>query len=420
MPLKGGGHPGFQEKVGRGLVCAAGRREGETILKLSCLWFDSDVSLNGFLRIPGNEGWRNKVVRVSGVKKEGRPRDIYAVLVGVGQYINHYQGIKRAPNAQLVFSPHLGFSLGALSVVASNRNGTGIAPGVEILINYGLEYDLTIGEDLHAEPQAKAMRGVLDLMFEQQKNEASGTPGTAEVAELGKADLKEPSLPANQGDEQNKPTPPEEEGAPKEAPEKKRKKAGVEKTPKADEPRKVEVSGVDNPEVQSSAEVKSEGSDEVVLATLTSPVGRILLCQGKIKFDLQAPGNKKLPPGTCLVGWTNGEVKKADGPGDVPFSLAPNSRVYSRALKKVLTVSKLVKDHFNQATGIWKHKSFAAPGVVPKQLVADKDRTFICAERSIFTQVLGAAKIATSFEIIYSMKYDENKKELHYCCEKRE
>ena len=96
--------------------------------------------------IPGNEQWRDKVVRIKGILKGGQPRDIFAVLIGAGQYVNHYQSIKRAPNASLVLDARKGFSFGALSRYATHTNKRGIGPGMEILVNYGAQYDLSCGE----------------------------------------------------------------------------------------------------------------------------------------------------------------------------------------------------------------------------------------------------------------------------------
>ena len=89
--------------IGRGLMTTVGHREGEKILDLPCLWYDNVDDLNAFLRSPGNSHFSNKTIVIPGVKKQEQPVDLYAVLLGAGQYINHYMNIKRGPNSKLVF-----------------------------------------------------------------------------------------------------------------------------------------------------------------------------------------------------------------------------------------------------------------------------------------------------------------------------
>jgi hypothetical protein len=70
-------------------------------------------------------GWS----RFPGVSKVGEACTIFAVLVGAAQYANNYLGIRKAPNAKLVFTPCRGFNEGSLQILIHTRNGAGIAKG---------------------------------------------------------------------------------------------------------------------------------------------------------------------------------------------------------------------------------------------------------------------------------------------------
>ena len=66
------------------------------------------------------------------------------MLIGVGQFLNDYTGIKGRPNAKLYFDPSKGFNAGALTLHEYTRNSSGIGAGQEILLSHGVGYDLTM------------------------------------------------------------------------------------------------------------------------------------------------------------------------------------------------------------------------------------------------------------------------------------
>ena len=76
------------------------------------------------------------------VLHKGQPTTVYFVLVGAGVFVNHFQGLKRAPNVKLVYDVTKGFNKGALSFVVCTRNKQGIG-ATELVMNYGLEFDIT-------------------------------------------------------------------------------------------------------------------------------------------------------------------------------------------------------------------------------------------------------------------------------------
>jgi len=398
-----------KEGIGRGLVTQAGRREGEKIIDLPCLWFDSIDTLNNFLRAPGNSGWSNKVIVVSGVMKNGTPQDIYAVLVGAGQYINHFAGIKRAPNAKIIFDHKIGLSHGALYVIASNRNGTGIAAGVEILLNYGLSYDLATGDESTLDQPAKKFRGVLDAIFEQQRGqEQAATAGSSTDGPEEEATKKQEETAKKKQEEAKK----KEEEAKKKQEEEAHQK--TEEAAKAKAKAKACAGSESGPPAESAPGAASGSSSSIALeiGSLTAPAAKVILNGGKLQIDSLSTGNKKLPPGALLASWAAGDVKKCDTAGDVPYKMTPQTRVYARGPKKVMALNKLIKEH-PEAKGLWGYQHFNSVGVLPKQLVEEKTRAFLCHDRnSPLPRVVAAANVAKSFEVVFMIKFDEAKKEL--------
>ncbi|MCP4239336.1 MAG: hypothetical protein GY772_02130 [bacterium] len=127
---------------GRGLITQVMRREGDTICPASALFFDGLPSLTAFLEPREAAAFRDRVARIPGVNFDGVPRDVLAVLVGAVQYVNHYENIRPRHNCVLHFDASRGFNEGSLVIKAYTRNGCGIAGGSQILLNYGVTYDL--------------------------------------------------------------------------------------------------------------------------------------------------------------------------------------------------------------------------------------------------------------------------------------
>ena len=118
-------------KTGRCLEAARLLRDGE-VLPASALFFDDTARLHAWLGHPGNDKYRDRVVAIDGVQKQGLAVTAYAVLIGAAQFVNAVCGIRRGPNAKLVFKPAQGVNNGALEIQIATRNGAGIAKGSPI------------------------------------------------------------------------------------------------------------------------------------------------------------------------------------------------------------------------------------------------------------------------------------------------
>lgn len=85
---------------------------------------------------------------------------MYGVLVGCAKYLQHYAGIKRSANVIPCAMPHEGPHDMLIQVKVQTSNGQGISAGGELLVNYGLTYDM----DAKFGSQ-KRFRGALDEHF---------------------------------------------------------------------------------------------------------------------------------------------------------------------------------------------------------------------------------------------------------------
>ena len=161
---------------GRGLLASQAFKEGETVLDMTSLYFDNRTDLDAFLM--QSPEFRDRVVRIEGVKisSTGSLVSLWAALVGLGQYIQHYSSptlsLRKAPNAILQYRPSCGFSSNALSLVTCTTNRAGIAKGSPVVIDYGSSTAFA-ETDANYEPP-KRFKGILDAMLSKVAIERSG------------------------------------------------------------------------------------------------------------------------------------------------------------------------------------------------------------------------------------------------------
>lgn len=83
-----------------------------------------------------------QVMRLQGILQCQVPKTMYAVLLGAARFVNSYHGARAAPNAEWFLDVSKGANPGALTLRAKTRNNCGISSRSEVLVSYGLEYDL--------------------------------------------------------------------------------------------------------------------------------------------------------------------------------------------------------------------------------------------------------------------------------------
>ena len=165
-----------RQGLGRGLRSNKWIGEGETICNATCLWFDSLGLLQKFLEKHPDE--RDRAGILQGVTRNSIEVDIYFVLVGCAQFINHFAGHRKTPNAMLKFNELMGFNRGSLTVVVNTRNKQGLPSG-EIFLNYGLRFDLTVAYPKSSHFQER-LKGPLTKFLKIAEVQASDVPSVGE------------------------------------------------------------------------------------------------------------------------------------------------------------------------------------------------------------------------------------------------
>jgi hypothetical protein len=84
---------------GRCLEARALFRDGES-LPASALFWDEEAELESWMRQAGHERYRDRVVEVPGVLKDTAPRTVWAVLIGVAQFVNCFAGIRKGADRE--------------------------------------------------------------------------------------------------------------------------------------------------------------------------------------------------------------------------------------------------------------------------------------------------------------------------------
>ena len=141
-----------QPDKGRGLETLTYRSDGDIVCGASALFWDDWDGLCAWVKLPGNARLRDRIVEIDNVKFGGDEVTVWVVLVGVCQFVQHYDGYRPRANCILEFDPSKGFnncgagqagvSAAALTLKVATRNGAGISAGSPLLLNYGVSFDL--------------------------------------------------------------------------------------------------------------------------------------------------------------------------------------------------------------------------------------------------------------------------------------
>ena len=107
-----------------------------------------------FLNLPGNAQFGSRVVQIQNVHHNKSPGTVWAVMVGVARYVEHFAGHRASPNCILQFDQSKGFNAGSLNLVASLRNGVGISPNSPLLLNFGADFDIDAAKALASRDDA--------------------------------------------------------------------------------------------------------------------------------------------------------------------------------------------------------------------------------------------------------------------------
>ncbi|CAE7241869.1 unnamed protein product, partial [Symbiodinium sp. CCMP2592] len=164
-------------KFGKGLETTRSYRDGDIICHASALWFDDLNLLKKFLAQPGHSVLLDRLIRVDNMPiTADETATLYGALVGAASYLQHYLGLsKRGANVELVPMCGNGLSSTLVAVRVRTRNHTGISSRTLLCLNYGMDYDFSVGQDgAEDEAEAKRFKGRLDQLFKQQQQCQSG------------------------------------------------------------------------------------------------------------------------------------------------------------------------------------------------------------------------------------------------------
>ena len=115
-------------------------------MRLCAAPLPSSLTLGGALASllgdPECGGLSDRACKIRGVMRPQKETTVWAVLVGVAQFVQHFRGHRARANPFLEFDATRGFNNGALRVIAATRTGVGISAGPPVLLNYGPDFDL--------------------------------------------------------------------------------------------------------------------------------------------------------------------------------------------------------------------------------------------------------------------------------------
>lgn len=389
---------------GRGIETVVSKREGEIVCEASALFFDDFDVVMGLIK--ANPRFGDRVCRIEGVHRAGEKVVVYAVLVGIAQFIQHYTGYRTRHNAILEFDPSLGFNSGCLKVVASTRTGVGIAAGSPVLLNYGADYDFQ-----NPPPSDESYYGALDALFDSQRKllpearaENQRRAAEEEAAKAKKADEERIALAA---------------AAQVEAKKKEEEARAVAAKLKAEEEEKKRAALA---EAAAKAEAEKAAGAATVKDTFVSAVNghpcNLVLCDGKLRLRSTAQTNKRVPADTVLAAWSNNSTLSTRVADGIDYNLTFKSDVVDSQTMKRTKLDKYVKDRIQQTTEIFGYEPFPA-GSTPKVLSKKGGKTlkweYTGPDKNVVKAALDAARTSTTLLISWMVKHEPSKTRVEPC-----
>ncbi len=138
-------YPSFK---GRSVFTTVRRADGHCLQPVSALYFSTREFLLQFLSKAGNGRYADRLVQCSGVSRDGLETPVFAVLLGVAGELLHHEALGHTsaghPNVSIEVNPSAGFNTGFLSLYVKTHNQCGVAPGQELLLDYGSTFDLAL------------------------------------------------------------------------------------------------------------------------------------------------------------------------------------------------------------------------------------------------------------------------------------
>ena len=402
--------------LGRGLVASRGLREGEVIADAAALFFDDMQALKQFLSRPGNRIFADRIVEISGLKREGEVQgSVMAVLIGLAQFAQHYVPIRKSPNATWDFNPALGFNRQSLTLKVCTRNACGIAAGADIVVNYGANFDFRLGK-LQG---GGRVTGVLDNMFQKQKHRtAEQASSFAAAVEPGRVPAEAVMPPAGDASTGlaagDSPVEVLDDGAALPAPAAK---------PAVPETSLAASSGASREDLQAEADDAESGGPPNKRAratgsepTFTGSFWTVARVKGKWALQSSVETNKKVAKWSLLAHTTQGRiVKKSKSETEVfvlDYGFTHKTLVYDKAAGQVIALEEMVQKQNPKAQSLYGCAPLAVAGMLPKGPVSlNSPLAFDCLDSDVASAFRSLGQVRKAL-LCFSMKYDAEKAQI--------
>jgi len=415
---------------GRTLVAKRGIREGQCICDAKVLLFESKPGLQAFLQSDSSRAYLcDRIVEIRNVQKgpEAMPLTLWGLLVGCAGYLQHYQGIRRqGPNATLEVHCGEGPNDGVLKVICSTRNGAGIAPKAEIVINYGPDYDLTVAAP---QPESKKFKGALDAFFSRkavaqaQEGNDLGADGDEPKPPVGAAATGAGGPgPGKSASETAGPAPAAASGGSAPAAAASGGSAPAAAASGGSAPAAASGSGGSAPTGSAIpapmakhvqlALAESQTADAVILCKdLLNVFGAYYLSASSVLkvFSSDTSTNKKLPPRTILASFNQGKIGEGT---EVPFTFGDTGKTLVACRKRqaleIVTLKECIAS--TKAERAIGHGKFPA-GKPPVHLVVQKTISFFATDSKV-QSLLKALPKCDALTRVWILKHDEKENSL--------
>lgn len=389
---------------GRGIETIVAKREGEVVCDASALFFDDYDTVMAV--ITANPRFSDRVCRIDGVHRGGEKVTIYAILLGIAQFIQHYTGFRSRHNSILEFDPSHGFNAGCLKVVASTRTGVGIAAGSPVLLNYGTSYGFSAQQKHQSDD---AYYGALDALFDSQKRmlpteaEQNKKKAAEEAAakETAAAEAKDAEAAAVSAAAQK---------AAEEA-------LAAEAQRKAEEEKQKQEAELNARKKAEEDKAKGNPEPHAVVSTVAGHTAELVLIDGNLHLKNTSQTNKKLPVDTVLAAWSTSCAlsSQVDGP---EYKLTFKSDIVDKTTMKRLKLDKYIKDRIQQTTEIFGYEPFPA-GSAPKVLNKKGSKVlkweYTGSDHAVVKQALEAARTSTTVLLAFIVKHVPAKGRVEPC-----
>ena len=368
--------------------------------------------------------------------KEGDGTTVYALLIGIGQHLQHYSGFRKAPNARIVFKASEGFNRSSLALVSDTPNGVGVRANRSIVVNFGVDFvdqgspskkvtgpldhiwqKYEQAQDVSGSQEDDAQKATAKQQAEEAAKKAAATQA-AEETKKKEAEQKKAADVAKKEEAQKKKA---EEVALKKEEAAKKKAEEAKKTTEGDATKKRIADGAKE-EGEAAKRARGEQAEaEVAAAEVVAEVTiglnkyTLALAGEKLLLSSSSDGNKKIPKDTLVVEWGDGAWRHAppsaaEAPLYVTWDVNLATLVYSKAHQALLPLKKLIKEK-PMCTSVMGYEPWPLGGGPGAALRASKSHFVLPADKhmpAIMKAVVGKTAVVGA----WVMGYDEKKRTL--------